>query len=145
MIRRLVDTAAAAVALGVQPAAVRMLAHRGRLTRHGTPGRALYDLDELLAYDAQRDSAGTDVDQAVTLSAGRSLPAHAEERSMRLTIPGLDGFVLRLDPEAITEFRITNGYITRANDDRTYRHELTGQATLTLTLSRRDAVSVEPA
>lgn len=48
--RRLVPTAAAAVATGLKEATIRKLAQRGKLTRHGTKGRALYDVDELAAY-----------------------------------------------------------------------------------------------
>ncbi|WIM97686.1 hypothetical protein ACTOB_001234 [Actinoplanes oblitus] len=47
MTRRLIPTASAALALGVTQTAVRVLAHRGRLTRYGTAQRALYDLDEI--------------------------------------------------------------------------------------------------
>jgi len=46
--RRLVDTKAAAVALGVTPGAIRQMASRGKLTRYGTKQRAQYDVDELL-------------------------------------------------------------------------------------------------
>jgi len=44
--RRLVPTTVAAVALGVTPAAVRQMIHRGTLTRYGTQKRALVDLTE---------------------------------------------------------------------------------------------------
>lgn len=43
---RLVETAVAAVALGVTPAAVRQLIKRGHLTRYGSAKRALVDLAE---------------------------------------------------------------------------------------------------
>lgn len=43
---RLVPVAVAAVALGVKPPAIWQLFHRGRLTRYGTPRRALVDLGE---------------------------------------------------------------------------------------------------
>ncbi|HET8684792.1 MAG TPA: hypothetical protein VFM54_23405 [Micromonosporaceae bacterium] len=46
---RLVETAVAALALGVTQATIRKLRQRGRLTRHGTTARAQYDLDELQA------------------------------------------------------------------------------------------------
>lgn len=46
MNRRLVPSAVAAIALGVQPATVRQLIARGRLTRHGSARRALVDLAE---------------------------------------------------------------------------------------------------
>ncbi|WP_431881559.1 hypothetical protein [Micromonospora chalcea] len=48
MKRRLVDTEVAAMALGVRPGTIRVMAHRGQLTRYGTRQRALWDLDELL-------------------------------------------------------------------------------------------------
>lgn len=43
---RLVPTAAAALALGVTPAAVRQMIRRGKLTRHGTPQRSMVDITE---------------------------------------------------------------------------------------------------
>lgn len=46
-VRRLVPTQLAALAAGVPEATVRKWASRGRLTRYGRPGRALYDLDEI--------------------------------------------------------------------------------------------------
>lgn len=45
---RLISTNLAALAAGVTEATIRKWASRGKLTRYGTPGRALYDLDELL-------------------------------------------------------------------------------------------------
>ncbi|GAA4136222.1 hypothetical protein GCM10022416_19710 [Actinomadura keratinilytica] len=45
--RRAVPTELAALAAGVSEATIRKWASRGKLTRYGTPGRALYDLDEL--------------------------------------------------------------------------------------------------
>lgn len=50
----LVPTAVAAHALGVTPDAIRLLRHRGKLTRHGTKQRALVDIDELAALAAER-------------------------------------------------------------------------------------------
>lgn len=46
MSRRLVPTAVAAVALGVKPDAVRQMIRREKLTRYGSPKRALVDLAE---------------------------------------------------------------------------------------------------
>jgi phage terminase Nu1 subunit (DNA packaging protein) len=45
---RLVPTELAALAAGVSQATIRKWASRGKLTRYGTPGRAQYDLDELM-------------------------------------------------------------------------------------------------
>nr|WP_026361229.1 hypothetical protein [Amycolatopsis nigrescens] len=47
--RRLVSTELAAMAAGVTAATVRKWASRGKLTRYGCPGRAEYDLNEILA------------------------------------------------------------------------------------------------
>lgn len=44
----LVPTAVAATALGITPDAIRLLRHRGKLSRHGTKQRALVDIDELI-------------------------------------------------------------------------------------------------
>jgi hypothetical protein len=46
---RTVPTNAAALALGVPEATIRQWARRGKLTRHGSPGRAEYDVGELAA------------------------------------------------------------------------------------------------
>ena len=46
---RTVPTRIAALALGVSDEAIRQMAHRGQLTRHGTSRRAMYDVAELLA------------------------------------------------------------------------------------------------
>ncbi|PRY35767.1 hypothetical protein [Umezawaea tangerina] len=45
--RRTVPTDLAALAAGVSEATIRKWASRGKLTRHGRPGRAEYDLDEV--------------------------------------------------------------------------------------------------
>jgi hypothetical protein len=45
---RLVPTQLAALAAGVSEATIRKWASRGKITRYGSPGRAQYDLDELL-------------------------------------------------------------------------------------------------
>ncbi|MEW2636205.1 hypothetical protein AB0903_32325 [Streptomyces sp. NPDC048389] len=47
--RRTVPTELAALAMGVSPATIRKWASRGKITRHGGPQRAEYDLDELFA------------------------------------------------------------------------------------------------
>lgn len=54
--RRTVPTELAALALGVKEATIRKWASQGKLTRYGTPGKAEYDLDELLAIARRRDS-----------------------------------------------------------------------------------------
>lgn len=54
---RVVPTELAALALGVPPATIRKWASRGKLTRYGRPGRAEYDLDELLALAEARTGA----------------------------------------------------------------------------------------
>lgn len=46
--RRTVPTQLAALAAGVSEATIRKWASRGKLSRYGTPGRAEYDLDELI-------------------------------------------------------------------------------------------------
>jgi hypothetical protein len=45
---RLVPTQLAALAAGVSEATIRKWASRGKITRYGSPGRAQYDLDELM-------------------------------------------------------------------------------------------------
>jgi len=57
---RLVDTELAALAAGVTEATIRKWASRRKLTRHGRPGRALYDLDEVVVLVARRAGAGID-------------------------------------------------------------------------------------
>src|SRR5262249_14258072 len=46
--RRIVPTQLAAMAAGVTEATIRKWASRGKLTRYGRPGRAEYDLDEVI-------------------------------------------------------------------------------------------------
>lgn len=46
---RTIPTELAALAAGVSTATIRKWASRGKLTRHGRPGRAEYDMDELYA------------------------------------------------------------------------------------------------
>lgn len=46
---KLVDAATAAVYAGVARDTIHQWASRGRITRHGTPGRRLFDLRELAA------------------------------------------------------------------------------------------------
>lgn len=50
---RTVPTELAALAMGVSTATIRKWASRGKLTRHGTPQRAEYDLAELRALVPQ--------------------------------------------------------------------------------------------
>ncbi len=45
---RLVSTELAALAAGVTEATIRKWASRNKITRYGKPGRAEYDLDEVL-------------------------------------------------------------------------------------------------
>jgi hypothetical protein len=53
--RRLVSTQLAAMAVGVTEATVRKWASRGKLVRYGSPGRAEYDLDEILLLVVELD------------------------------------------------------------------------------------------
>jgi hypothetical protein len=46
--RRIVPTQLAALAAGVSEATIRKWASRGKLTRYGRPGKAQYDLDEVI-------------------------------------------------------------------------------------------------
>ncbi|MCT2583745.1 hypothetical protein [Actinophytocola gossypii] len=57
-VRRTVPTQLAALAAGVSEATVRKWASRGKLTRYGRPGRAEYDLDELLRLVVDRAASG---------------------------------------------------------------------------------------
>jgi hypothetical protein len=55
--KRIVPTRLAAMAAGVTEATIRKWASRGKLTRYGRPGRARYDLNEVvlvLAGDAKQ-------------------------------------------------------------------------------------------
>ena len=52
--RRTVPTQLAAMAAGVTEATIRKWASRGKITRYGTPGRAEYDIDELIRLAAAR-------------------------------------------------------------------------------------------
>jgi hypothetical protein len=52
--QRLVPTELAALAAGVTEATIRKWASRGKLTRFGRPGRAEYDLDEILRLTAKQ-------------------------------------------------------------------------------------------
>lgn len=61
--RRLVPTAAAALALGITESGVRQLAYRGRLTRHGIAQRALYDLDEIQQLRTGQPTSSANLDQ----------------------------------------------------------------------------------
>jgi hypothetical protein len=45
---RLVPTGLAALAAGVTSATIRKWASRGKITRFGTPQRAMYDINELM-------------------------------------------------------------------------------------------------
>jgi hypothetical protein len=53
-VRRVVPTELAALAAGVTEATIRKWSSRGKLTRHGGPGRAKYDLDEILSLLAEK-------------------------------------------------------------------------------------------
>ena len=65
----LVDTDAAAASARVHPETIRTWAHRGAIMRRGTGPRrrALYDLDEVMAYAAEMGHVPADQD-----------PRHAE-------------------------------------------------------------------
>ncbi len=54
--RRVVPTELAALAAGVTQATIRKWSSRGKLTRHGNPGRAKYDLDEILSLLAEKET-----------------------------------------------------------------------------------------
>lgn len=74
-----VPTKLAALAAGVPEATIRKWASRGKLTRHGRPGRAEYDLDELyeLGLKARARSGGTpdqEHEEAIPESDVRSRP-----------------------------------------------------------------------
>ncbi|PPS82703.1 hypothetical protein [Streptomyces sp. MH60] len=50
-----VTTELAALAVGVTCATIRKWASRGKITRYGTPGQAIYDLDELMAIAVRKN------------------------------------------------------------------------------------------
>jgi len=50
-----VPTKLAALAMGVAEATIRKWASRGAITRYGRPGRAEYDIAELIEIAARRD------------------------------------------------------------------------------------------
>jgi hypothetical protein len=52
--KRLVPTGLAALATGVTSATIRKWASRGKISRFGTPRKALYDLDELMLLVVDR-------------------------------------------------------------------------------------------
>jgi hypothetical protein len=52
---RTVPTKLAALAAGVSEATIRKWASRGKLSRYGSPGRAEYDLDELIELALDKD------------------------------------------------------------------------------------------
>jgi hypothetical protein len=58
--RRTVPTQLAALAAGVTEATVRKWASRGKLTRYGCPGRAEYDLGEILSLLAEKEITQSD-------------------------------------------------------------------------------------
>ena len=51
---RTVPTRIAALATNVAEATIRQWARRGKLTRYGTPGRAEYDINELVRLAEER-------------------------------------------------------------------------------------------
>lgn len=65
---RTVPTEVAAIATGVTPATIRKWASRGKIKRYGRPGRAEYDIEELLNIVAARQFRGG---QAEALPASR--------------------------------------------------------------------------
>jgi len=71
---RLVPTELAALAAGVTEATIRKWASRGKLTRYGSPGRAQYDLDELVEpasiHQSRRADPGVTPVEASTASTG---------------------------------------------------------------------------
>jgi hypothetical protein len=50
-----VPTRVAALAVGVSEATIRKWASRGAITRYGRPGRAEYDIGELIEIAVRRD------------------------------------------------------------------------------------------
>ena len=65
--RRTVPTELAAMAAGVTEATIRKWASRGKITRYGSPGRAEYDIEELIRLAAAR-SGGDGTGAAASLS-----------------------------------------------------------------------------
>jgi hypothetical protein len=76
---RVVPTQLAALAAGVSEATIRKWASRGRITRYGRPGRAEYDVGELIEIAVRRDqrtarglrvttSARTDIEPTTLIS-----------------------------------------------------------------------------
>lgn len=57
--RRLVPTELAALAAGVKKETIRKWASRGKLTRYGRPGRAEYDLSEILTLLGEPDPSAS--------------------------------------------------------------------------------------
>ncbi|MFD4659815.1 MerR family transcriptional regulator [Kitasatospora sp. NPDC058444] len=72
---RTVPTELAALAAGVSPATIRKWASRGKLTRHGAPQRAEYDLDELRALVAGSSRTPSDGTPGHTTQPGGPPPA----------------------------------------------------------------------
>lgn len=56
---RTVPTSLAALAAGVSEATIRKWASRGKITRYGRPGRAEYDVRELIEMVAARRTASS--------------------------------------------------------------------------------------
>jgi hypothetical protein len=62
--RQTVPTQLAALAAGVKESTIRKWASRGKLARYGSPGRAEYDLAELMAIVAA-DGPGSDEERSL--------------------------------------------------------------------------------
>lgn len=58
---RTVPTKVAALAVNVSEPTIRQWARRGKLTRYGTPGRAEYDINELIRLAEDRAAKGRGV------------------------------------------------------------------------------------
>lgn len=63
--RRTVPTELAAMAAGVTEATIRKWASRGKITRYGSPGRAEYDIEELIRLAAARPGGASPVGPGV--------------------------------------------------------------------------------